>query len=357
MRHLALAALLAVSTPVYAVDFSIERVASGFSGPWAVALLPDDAFLVTERRGRLIFVDADGKKTRVSGVPKVVDAGQGGLLDVVAARDFADTHQIFLTFSKAQSGGAGTSVATAIYKPGSDRLTDVKVIFQAEAGFSGGRHFGSRLVEARDGTLFVTVGDRGERDSAQDLSSQNGTVIRISRDGSIPRDNPFVNKQNVRPEIWSFGHRNPQGAALDARGNLWTVEHGAKGGDEINRIQKASNYGWPIISYGTHYSGRKIGVGTEQTGLEQPAHYWDPSIAPSGMTIYTGAMFPEWDGDIFVGSLKFDYISRVSDETLAEVEQIELPETKRVRDVRTAPDGSIWFISEDRGSIYRIYRD
>lgn len=221
-------------------------------------------------------------------------------------------------------------------------------------GSGGGAHFGSRVVEGTDGTLFVTVGDRGDRPSAQDLTRHNGSVVRVNVDGSVPGDNPFVGQSGAEPEIWSYGHRNPQGAALDLDGNLVTVEHGAKGGDEINRITRGANYGWPVISYGVHYSGAKIGEGSAKEGMEQPAFYWDPSMAPSGMMIYSGKLWPEWTGDIFVGSLKFDYISVLDGAPLAEQSQIKGDETLRVRDIREAPDGSIWFISAGNGAIYRM---
>jgi glucose/arabinose dehydrogenase len=202
--------------------------------------------------------------------------------------------------------------------------------------------------------LYATIGDRGDDSSAQDLTRQNGSVIRIARDGAIPSDNPFTQTSGAQPEIWSYGHRNPQGAALDANGNLWVVEHGARGGDEVNRIAKGANYGWPVISYGRHYSGLKIGEGTQKRGMEQPAHYWDPSIAPSGMMIYQGDMFPDWRGDILVGSLKFDMISRLDGAPLSEVERLKSRETQRVRDIREAPDGSIWFLSVGQGAAYRL---
>ena len=210
-------------------------------------------------------------------------------------------------------------------------------------GSSGGRHFGSRIVEGPEGRIFLTIGDRGDRPSAQDLTSHNGTIVRVYRDSTVPGDNPFVHSDGAQPQIWSYGHRNPQGAALDAEGRLWINEHGAQGGDEVNLIRRGANYGWPVISYGRHYSGAKIGEGTAKDGMEQPAHYWDPSIAPSGMMIYSGKLWPEWEGDIFVGSLKFGLISRleVAGETAREAEQIEGPETERTRDIVEAPDGSI----------------
>ena len=230
----------------------------------------------------------------------------------------------------------------------------VEELFEIEPGSSGGRHFGSRVVEGGDGKLYMTIGDRGDRDSAQDLSVENGSVVRLNRDGSVPQDNPFVGTEGAQPEIWSYGHRNPQGAAVDARGQVWTVEHGARGGDEVNRIQKGVNFGWPVISYGTHYSGFKIGEGTAKEGMEQPVYYWDPSMAPSGMMIYSGKLWPEWAGDMFIGSLKFNYISRLDGAPFAEVEQIAGDETLRVRDIEEAPDGAIWFISVGQGAIYRM---
>ncbi len=206
--------------------------------------------------------------------------------------------------------------------------------------------------------MFITTGDRGARPSAQDLSNHNGAVIRINRDGSVPSDNPFAGQSGHQPEIWSFGHRNAQGAGLDQHGQLWTVEHGARGGDEVNFIRKGINYGWPVISYGRHYSGEKIGVGTAAPGMAQPAHYWDPSIAPSGLMIYQGDMFPELRGQMFVGSLKFDHISRLtlSGPDAREVEIIKGPETERVRDIVEAPDGSLLFISVGQGAVYRLSR-
>jgi len=334
----------------------ITRVASGFKTPWAIGFLPDGQFLVTERRGRLFVVTQTGVKTRIDGVPDVVADGQGGLLDVLVPRDFAQSGEIFMTFSKRQPGGSGTAVARGVLDLADARLRDVRTIFEIADGSSGGRHFGSRLAEGPDGTLFVTVGDRGDRPSAQDLSNHNGSVLRIDRDGNAPADNPFTKTSGAQAEVWSFGHRNPQGLGFSSDGTLWAVEHGARGGDEVNLVKSGVNYGWPVIAYGRHYSGGKIGEGTAKPGLQQPEHYWDPSIAPSGLMVYEGDMFPEWRGDIFIGSLKFDYISRLSGVRLTEVEALKSSETKRVRDVRQAPDGSIWFISEDRGAIYQIAR-
>ena len=334
---------------------TVERIASRLKVPWAIDFLPGCEFIVTERGGTLLHFDADGTQTEIEGVPNVRSRGQGGLLDVVAARDFPDSRTLFFSYSKQLDGGSGTAVASAELNMSEATLRDVKQIFEARHVGSGHVHYGSSIVEAQNGDLFITIGELGEPRLAQDLSNHNGTIVRISRDGSVPDGNPFSGSQGALPEIWSYGHRNPQGAALDAEGTLWAVEHGARGGDEINRIEMGLNYGWPVISYGVHYSGRKIGEGVAKEGMEQPELYWDPSIAPSAIMIYSGKLWPEWAGHFFVGSLKFDYISRLDPEGgLREVEQMEFPETKRIRDVREAPDGSIWFLSEDRRAAYRM---
>lgn len=337
---------------------TISPMAEGLDTPWGIAILPDGGLLVTDREGELLHF-RDGTRREVAGVPDVAARGQGGLLDITLARDFAQTRELFLTYSKPQRRGAGTALAVARLSQDATRLENLRVLFEMAPGSSGGRHFGSRVVEAADGTLFVTIGDRGDRPSAQDRGSHNGAIVRVNRDGSVPRDNPFVGQADVLPEIWSFGHRNPQGAGFDASGQLWTAEHGARGGDELNRVKKGANFGWPVISYGRHYSGGKIGEGTTKPGMEQPLHYWDPSIAPSGLLVYQGEMFPEWRGDIFVGSLKFDYISRleVSGNAAREVGQIKSDQTSRVRDLIEAPDGSIWFISVGDGVVYRMSKN
>lgn len=334
-------------------ELRVTRMLAGLDVPWSIGFLPDGSYLVTERSGDLLLV-TDGTARRVAGVPPVVAAGQGGLLDVMVPADFATSREVFLSYSRRQGGGAGTALAVGRLSADGSRLEAVRTLFEAAPGGAGGRHFGSRVVEARDGTLFITIGERGDRPSAQDRSNHNGTVVRINRDGSVPGDNPFVGQPGVQPEIWSYGHRNPQGAALDLQGRLWVAEHGARGGDEVNRIRKGANYGWPVISYGRHYSGAKIGEGTAKPGMEQPAHYWDPSIAPSGLMVYSGKLWPQWRGHIFVGSLKFDYIARLAGTDLSEVEQLQSPETGRVRDVVEAPDGTIWFLSQESGAVYRL---
>ena len=324
---------------VVAQELRITQQVSGLETPWALAILPNGDVLVTERDGRLLRV-REGTSREVAGAPQVVDAGQGGLLDITLARDFDRSRTIFLTYAKALEGGAGTALAAAELSQDGARLENLRDLFTMSRGSAAGQHFGSRVVEARDGTLFVTVGERGDRPAAQDLGQHNGSVVRVNRDGTVP-----------------YGHRNPQGAALDLEGNLWVSEHGARGGDEVNAVYKGANYGWPVISYGRHYSGAKIGEGTTKEGMEQPAFYWDPSIAPSGLLVYSGKMFPDWRGDIFVGSLKFNYIARLQGDPLAEVTQISTPATARVRDIIEAPDGAIWFISVGNGAVYRISND
>ncbi|MCP5085835.1 MAG: PQQ-dependent sugar dehydrogenase [Rhodobacteraceae bacterium] len=337
-------------------DLQVTVVTKSLSEPWGLAFLTDGGFLVTERGGKLLHFDAAGNRHSIRGVPSVFARGQGGLLDIVAARDFATSREVFLTYSKRVSGGAGTALAVAKLSDNNKALTNLRVLFEMDRGSRGGRHFGSRVVEDDAGNLFLTIGERGQRDLSQLMGKHHGKTIRIARNGDVPADNPFAETAGALPEIWSLGHRNAQGAALDDAGRLWVVEHGPKGGDEINLVQRGQNYGWPVIGYGEHYNGDKIGIGTKKEGMEQPAHYWDPSIAPSGMMIYSGKLWPEWKGDIFVGSLKFDHIARLdrNDITVKPGEKLAGDETKRVRDVREAPDGSIWFLSVGNGTVYRI---
>ena len=344
-----------ISTPVQAQEgWHMHAYATDLDAPWAIAPLPNGQVLITEKSGTLILAGVNGRH-EVTGVPKVKVKGQGGLLDITLAQNFELTRRIYLTYAKPQAGGgSGTALATATLSSNGRSLRNVTQLFEMKNKTSGGRHYGSRVVQTRDGKLFVTIGDRGDRPAAQDIGTHNGSVIRLNPNGSVPSDNPFVGQAGALPEIWSYGHRNPQGAGLDLNGNLWVSEHGAKGGDEVNRVRKGANYGWPVISYGRHYSGAKIGEGTTKPGMEQPAHYWDPSMAPSGLMVYSGKMFPEWKGDIFVGSLKFDYIARLSGSPLKEIEQIKAGATERVRDIVEAPDGAIWFISVGNGAVYRM---
>jgi glucose/arabinose dehydrogenase len=327
----------------------VTPMVTGLDAPWAIGFLPGDGVLITEVDGRLLWLN-DGALREVSGVPKVWDTGQGGLLDVMVPRDFTESREIFLSYSKPMQGGAGTALGVGRLVDG--RLEGFRDLFVMENGSRKGQHFGSRIVEAPDGTLFLTVGERGEGALAQDLSRANGSVLRLNRDGTIPADNPFVDQADALPAIWSYGHRNPQGAALDAEGRLWVNEHGPQGGDEINLVKKGANYGWPRTTYGENYGGGRFAPMT-LAGTEPPAHQWTPSIAPSGYAIHSGRLFPELKGAHLIGSLKFDYIA-VMDPDLERETQWQWPETGRVRDVIEAPDGAIWFLSVIDGAAYRI---
>ncbi len=334
---------------------SVTQVVGGLDTPWAIDFLPDGAPLITERDGRLLLIE-DGAARTVSGTPRVRTGGQGGLLDVAVARNFAQTGEIFLTYSEPREGGAGTALAVAQLDRDTAALRDLVVIFRQVDPSDAGRHFGSRVAETDDGTLFVTVGDRADRNRAQERSSHKGKVLRIQRDGAVPGDNPFQGVSGAMPEIWSLGHRNPQGIALDAAGAVWTVEHGPRGGDEVNRPVAGRNYGWPVTSFGREYSGGQVGVGSSAPGMEQPLHVWDPSIAPSSLMIYSGRLWPEWRGHLFVGSLTFDMIERLapSGDGVAARERLFEGDYPRIRDLAEAPDGSIWFLSDGDGAAYRI---
>ena len=328
----------------------LEAVALGLEEPWAIGFLPDGGVLVTERAGRLLLL-RDGRTAPVEGVPQVYDNGQGGLLDVMVPRDFAQSREVWLSFAMPVEGGAATAVGSGRLSEDGRRLEGFTVHWHGQ-GTRGGRHFGSRVVEGADGTIFVTTGDRGtgpDGHEAQDPQRAEGKVIRLNRDGSPAADFP-----GHAAGVHSIGHRNPQGAALDGQGTLWVVEHGAQGGDELNRIEGGRNYGWPVISYGEDYGGGQIGEGSAKDGMEQPVHYWVPSIAPSGLMIYQGDLFPAWKGDLFTGSLNSDFISRLDPDTGHAEERIASAETGRVRDIVEAPDGSIWFLSVYDGAAYRM---
>jgi aldose sugar dehydrogenase len=336
-----------------------DPIAKGLEHPWGLAFLPDGRMLVTERPGRLRLVDRDGRLSEpLGGVPQVVARGQGGLLDVALDPRFAENRVVYLSYSEpGASGTAGTAVARGRLAEG--RLEDVRVIYQQQPKVQGPNHFGSRLVFARDGTLFVTQGDRfAHRDGAQDLSVGLGKIVRINPDGAVPADNPFVGRADARPETWSYGHRNVQSAALDpATGQLWTVEHGARGGDELNHPEAGKNYGWPVISYGVDYSGAKIGEGTAKPGMEQPVYFWDPVIAPSGMTFYTGDAYPDWKGSIFIGSLKPGLLVKLTVEAgrVTREERYLGDLGERIRDVRQGPDGLLYLLTDSsRGRILRV---
>ena len=344
------------------VSYKTILVVEGLDRPWGMAFLPDGRFLVTERGGRLRIVDAKGAVSPpVTGLPKVDDRAQGGLLGLALDPAFADNRLVYVSFSEPAEGGLNhTAVARARLSDDGAALTDLKVIFRQTPSLDSQQHYGSRLVFARDGTLFVTLGERSRiegRMQAQRLDGTLGKVVRINPDGSIPRDNPFVGKAGARPEIFSIGHRNIQAAALDPRtGELWEAEHGARGGDEVNVVRAGRDYGWPTITYGVEYSGKPIGAGiTAKAGMEQPLYYWDPVIAPSGMAFYTGRLFPAWQGSLFIGGLADQRLTRLSlsgqrvtgeERLLGELEQ-------RIRDVVQGPDEALYVIT-DSGRIYRI---
>lgn len=345
------------------VTVSAETVADGLDHPWGLAFLPDGALLVTERSGTMRIVDKGKVSDPVENVPQVWAKGQGGLLDVVLAPDFAANNKIYFTYSQPGQGGAGTALASAKLgrSGGKAGLEEVQILVSMNRKTSKGQHFGSRIVFSPDGKLFVTMGERGEQKRAQDYMDHAGSVLRINADGSIPADNPYADGKKALPEIWSKGHRNPQGATWDTlTSSLLTLEHGAKGGDEINQPQAGKNYGWPVITYGVDYSGAKIGKGTAAEGYEQPLYYWDPSIAPSGLAAYNGEMFPEWKGDLLAGALKFEMLVRLDrDEkgTMKSEERLFEGEFGRIRDVRVAPDGSVYLLTDDsNGKIVRLTR-
>jgi glucose/arabinose dehydrogenase len=336
-----------------------ENIASGLEHPWALALMPDGRFLVTERPGRLRIVGADGSiSAPLTGVPDVLARGQGGLLDVTLDPGFGENQLLYLSFSDPGSNGtAGTAVARA--RLAGSGLEDVQVIYRQEPKVRSNGHYGSRVVVRGDGTLFITQGDRmNQRPLVQELSTGIGKVMRINADGSAPSDNPFVDRAGAKPEIWSYGHRNVQAAALDpATGRLWTVEHGARGGDELNHPESGKNYGWPVITYGVDYSGVRIGEGTAKEGMEQPVYYWDPVIAPSGMTFYDADAFPGWKGSLLIGSLGTGSLVRLTmtDGLVTSEERYEILGGQRVRDVQVGPDGLVYLVTdEDDGALVRV---
>jgi glucose/arabinose dehydrogenase len=342
-------------------DVLVETVASGLAHPWAVAFLPEGRKLVTERPGRLRIVDRDGRLSApLAGVPKVSASGQGGLLDVALDREYAQNATIYFCYAEPVGAGARTAMARALLvEQGAPRLDKVEVIFRQEGPPSSGNHFGCRIAQAADGNLFLTLGDHFTyRDEAQNLANHLGKIVRIRPDGSVPANNPFVGRQGARPEIWSYGHRNSQGAAIHPdTGKLWMHEHGARGGDEVNIAEAGKNYGWPVITWGVDYSGAKIGIGTQKAGMEQPVHQWTPSIAPSGMTFYTGNLFPAWSGHLFVGALAGKALVRLelNGDRLRREERFLTELGSRIRDVRTGPDGAIWLLTDSAdGRLLRL---
>jgi glucose/arabinose dehydrogenase len=346
--------------PAKPSKIKVETYAGGLEQPWGMQFLPDGRLLVTERPGRMRLVTKDGRlSSPIAGVPEVAAVGQGGLLDVLLAPDFEKSRTIYFSYGEPREGGTnGTSVARAklVFDGDGGKLEDVNVIFRQQPAADSGHHFGSRLVWAKDGTLFVTTGDRNSlRDQSQNPANDIGKIIRINADGSIPADNPKLD--GWAPEVWSIGHRNVQGAALRPdTGTLYSVEHGAQGGDELNHPEAGKNYGWPVITYGIDYSGAKIGEGSEKAGMEPAVYYWVPSIATSGLAFYTGDLFPDWKGNAFVGGLAGTQVQRlvlegndvVAAETLLE------DQGKRIRDVRQGPDGALWLLTDDSGEVLRV---
>ena len=338
----------------------VETVVRGLEHPWGLAFLPDGRMLVTEKPGRLRIVSPEGQLGEpLAGVPTVDAVGQGGLLDVAVDPGFARNQRIYLSYSEPRGEGLnGTSVVRA--KLGAQGLDDAKVIFRQQPALAGGHHFGSRLVFGRDGTLFVTLGDRNRgRDRVQQLDNHIGKVVRIDTDGNAPADNPFRGQSGALPEIWSLGHRNIQGAALHpATGELWTDEHGPKGGDELNRTLAGRNYGWPLVSYGTEYSGKPVSDKTEAPGLESPVHHWVPSIATSGLAFYTGTAIPAWQGNVFVGGLKSAELARLElrdGKVVGEERLFREALNQRIRAVVNGPDGALYLLTdEENGQLLRI---
>jgi glucose/arabinose dehydrogenase len=342
---------------------SVTTVASGLVHPWALAFLPDGRMLVTERPGRMRIVTPDGKLSApLQGVPKMFAVSQGGLHDVVLDRGFAQNKTIYFCFAEPVAEGARTGGRTALARAtlAGDRLDGVKVIFHQHGPLSSGNHFGCRIAQTADDNLFLTMGEHfTDRDEAQNLSGHLGKIVRIRPDGSVPSDNPFVGRSDAKPEIWSFGHRNSQGAAIHpVTGKLWENEHGPRGGDEVNIPQPGKNYGWPVICYCVNYDGTPVGSGkAAMPGMEQPIKYWVPSIAPSGMAFYHGDLFPAWKGSLFVGALVAKMLVRLSldGETVTGEERLLRDLGERIRDVRNGPDGALYLLTDNsNGRILRV---
>ncbi len=366
---LTLGSALSIGSAVHAQGVTPQVVASGLHNPWAVAFLPEGRFLVTERAGRMRVVEADGRVgAPLAGLPPIAAGGQGGLLDVVADSDFERNRRLYFCFSEPGEGGRGssTALASATLAPDRSGLQAVQVLFSQKPKVDSTLHFGCRIVERRvdgqpDGTLFLTLGDRyGRMQDAQTLDTHHGKIVRVGKDGRVPADNPFAQRAGALPEIWSYGHRNSQGATLAPDGQLWTHEHGPQGGDEVNRPQAGRNHGWPLVTYGENYGGGRIGDGsTRKDGTEQPLHYWVPSIAPSGMAFLTSERYGKaWQGSLFVGSLKFNRLHRLVLGPQGQVEREErLLESlgQRVRDVRQGPDGLLYVLTDRRdGQLLRL---
>lgn len=342
-----------------AVDVTV--VAKGLEFPWAVEPLPGGDLLVTEKPGRLRVVSATGTIGEpITGLPKILAKGQGGLLDVALSPTFDSDNTIFWSFSEQRADGNGTSIARGVLSADRKSVSDVKVIFRVLPSYDGDKHFGSRLAFGPDGMLYASFGERSDdnmRKYAQMKDSHLGKIIRIKPDGTVPADNPFVGQGNAKPEIWSIGHRNPQAMAFDASGQLWDIEHGTNGGDELNRIQKGLNYGWADVGYGVEYSGKPLPGPTAKEGTEQPVYFWDPVIAPSGAQWYSGDAFPAWKGNLFVGGMKDKKLVRlvVENNKVTGEEHLLTDRGQRVRDVRQGPDGALYIVTDQKdGEVWRV---
>ncbi len=357
MSGLALAQQPAKLVRTQAGMITVATVAQGLEHPWGLAFLPDGAMLVTERPGRMRIVGRDGRISEpLGGIPRVFAQGQGGLLDVALDPDFPSNRLVYITYAEPGAGGASTVAARGRLNQDRTGLDDVQILFRQEPKVSGPNHFGSRLVFSPQGKLFVTTGERFKFEPAQDISTHLGKIIRINPDGSVPPDNPFVDRKDARPEIWSYGHRNIQGAAINpASGQLWVAEMGPRGGDELNIPQPGRNYGWPLVSWGMHYDGRPIPNPSTRPDLADAIYHWTPAIAPSGLLFYTGDVFPEWRGDALIGGLVGKAIIRLTLDGDRVVREERIPLRARIRDVRQGPDGAVYALTdEDDGHILRL---
>ncbi|MCV6574830.1 MAG: PQQ-dependent sugar dehydrogenase [Cohaesibacter sp.] len=344
------------------IPLKTQIMASGLDSPWSMAFLPDGSLLIAERPGALRRLHKGKLSQPFKGLPEIEEIGQGGLLDLALDPDFNQTGHLFFSYAQRSKDGSqyGTNIGRARLNLAQNRLDNLRIIFSSNIKSSGGRHFGSRLRFGPDKSLYATLGDRGTQMRAQDPFDHAGSIIRINRDGSIPPDNPFADGKKALPEIWSIGHRNPQGAAIHPKtGALWTLSHGAAGGDEINQPKAGRNYGWPLISYGSNYSGRGFAKGSKASGLEQPIFYWDPSIAPSGFSFYSHKkpLIPAWNGSLLAGALRAQYLSRLifkGDDIIKE-ERYLVSQFGRIRDVRTGPDGAVWLLTDSsNGQVIRL---